>query len=898
MAITLAAALAIPFSNFFTIFSANSLSALDIASLETFFLAHLRTFSSCFNTLLSLKNLSSNLVIFDTTSEAFPESLPALSLTFPATSPAFSAAFPILPPLFLTALNAFFIPDVAFFISLESIVVAFPAASKALFPTLPAISSTLSATTFLAFCQVFPITPLASSTLFNLFNFLDSNASLKASCALFIFWPVLYRTFWPAKLAACLALHPAFLASEKSSTILRPPSINLIGVDAIWADIFVSFPVTLASLPTLLKTGICLVSLAALEPKLLANFPTPVTILVPLTRVFFPYFPPVASILTPAQFPGLVSTAERTYLEFSSLSSSVRDISAPITWEAKSGYINKSAPVNWTTFPSDPVTSAITVSLSLHNWATVTPLSKTGVFHNCLSAGNAFFWTDGQALWYANDCSISFSDPSPALSLVYSTIFAVPDAAEPLVEVVVCVETLDVWVVLLCVLAAILDVFVVVDTVPLEEPFKGPLYLSNIDWSLAAVLPSSTLAEDPLPVELDVFAAPVVPVVKVTFPPSISLEDGFSLSFLSLSLKNPPITGKWDKASLNRDTTPDAIPENTVPNNLGAFSTTVLTPNDIRSGNLSAIRSIPSPMSGSTVFLVKSLTWYHTPEVLPVPSGPNHTSVTLSFIASPMVVSVIIGLPFSSYILLPCASFCWTWIFFWDILLSNPTPAIPPTPANTGNAYLATFPIILEKNPSSSSSSSLPNPNNPFNPSPRLDILDNIPFCVCLCSSLIAKVSLVSESLSSGISLPWLSVLIRIGPASVMTVLDLLDFLLILLTRFLAAPLNWEALDIAPLANLCANEKSPALAAATTSEILIWAANSSSVIFLFCFVTVNLFFIVSTPLTFAFVNSVEPSLTTAGAWNSSSSSYSSLAIDSASCLALLAAFLWALSFLL
>ena len=195
MAITLAAALAIPFSNFFTIFSANSLSALDIASLETFFLAHLRTFSSCFNTLLSLKNLSSNLVIFDTTSEAFPESLPALSLTFPATSPAFSAAFPILPPLFLTALNAFFIPDVAFFISLESIVVAFPAASKALFPTLPAISSTLSATTFLAFCQVFPITPLASSTLFNLFNFLDSNASLKASCALFIFWPVLYRTF-------------------------------------------------------------------------------------------------------------------------------------------------------------------------------------------------------------------------------------------------------------------------------------------------------------------------------------------------------------------------------------------------------------------------------------------------------------------------------------------------------------------------------------------------------------------------------------------------------------------------------------------------------------------------------------------------------------------------------
>ena len=54
LAIILAAALAKPLVNLSSIFSPNSLRALEIASLDTFFLAHLITLLSCLSTLLSL----------------------------------------------------------------------------------------------------------------------------------------------------------------------------------------------------------------------------------------------------------------------------------------------------------------------------------------------------------------------------------------------------------------------------------------------------------------------------------------------------------------------------------------------------------------------------------------------------------------------------------------------------------------------------------------------------------------------------------------------------------------------------------------------------------------------------------------------------------------------------
>ena len=813
LAIILAAALAKPLVNFSSIFSPNSLRALEIASLDTFFLAHLITLLSCLSTLLSLKNLSSILDNLDTTSAASPVSLPALSFILPTTSPAFSAAFPSLPPLVLTALTAFAIPEVAFFTSWASILVAFCAAFKPLFPTDLTASSILSGIKFLAFCHAFPIPVLASLTLAALAAFLESIAALKALCPFLILDLVLRP---PARLTSDnpeAILPPAFAPLLKSLITFLPPSTILIGVVAIWAAILVALPVILAIWPTLFNPGSFLVTLAAVDPNLLANFPALLTMFIPFLAVKAPYPPPETSTLNPVQFPGLVSTAALTSSEFLSLSSSVNDISAPIIWDAKSGYNNKSAPVNCTVWPFASCTSAIMVLLSLHSWPTVIPLPILA-FHTSLRTGNAFFLTVGPAFWYANELCTSSSVPGAEILLEYWTKFAVPAAAFPTDWAVVVV--VFVCVVVAFVLADVAPVEVVEEDVVVVEllavpPPKGPLYLSNKDCSLAAVLPSAGAALDveapfpvvvppvvPVDVPVEAPPTPVIPLVRVTFWPFMLSDVGLSLLLFSSSLNAPPITGTFDNAFLNRETTPFTIPVNTVLNSIGAFSIITWIPVDIRSGNFSFIRSIPSPIRGNIVFLVKSFTWYQTPAVFPVPSGPNHTSVSLSLIALPIVVSVIIGLPFSSYILFPCSSFCWTWIVFSDIFLSNPIPATPPT---TGNAYFATFLNILEiiLSPSSSSSSEL---NKPFNPDPRLDILERIPFWVFWASSLNSRVSFVSESLSSGISFPCLSFLIKIGPCSVITVFACSALRLIFVTVFLIAPRNCPILTLDPLANL------------------------------------------------------------------------------------------------
>ena len=103
LATIVAPAFIIPLVNLSVIFLAKFFNASSIASFPTFFLADFKTSINLFTTVLSDKNSLINLVIFSTTSAAFPVSFPPLD---PAEEAASVAASTISSPLFLSLLNA------------------------------------------------------------------------------------------------------------------------------------------------------------------------------------------------------------------------------------------------------------------------------------------------------------------------------------------------------------------------------------------------------------------------------------------------------------------------------------------------------------------------------------------------------------------------------------------------------------------------------------------------------------------------------------------------------------------------------------------------------------------------------------------------------------------------